>query len=142
MTQPAPARRFVLSEDWLATIIGLIIVAVIGLGLLGPGPQTVTLKAQPGESAAQTAKPLNGWKASATLGGEKVTVADAPKQLFDGQPYPFTCADGVIAAGTGDSTATFPSGAHLLLTNNCEAEAVLTYTTDYAIRWPVFGIFK
>lgn len=142
MIPSTPARRFVLSEDWLATIIGLLIVAVIGLGLLGPGPQTVTLKAQPGESAAKTAKPLDGWKASATVGGEKTTVTDAPKRLLDGQQYPFTCMNGTIAAEAGDPTASFPSGAHLSLTNNCDAEAVLTYTTDYAIRWPALKLFN
>lgn len=142
MTQPQPARRFSLSEDWLATIIGLIIVAIVGLGLLGPGPQSVTLTAKPGETIEKTAKPRDGWKTSATIGGEKVTVADAPKQLFDGQPYPFTCADGTISAEAGDLTASFPSGAHLSLTNNCDADASITYTTSAAVRWPLFGIFK
>ncbi|MBI5671630.1 MAG: hypothetical protein HZC41_26860 [Chloroflexi bacterium] len=142
MTQPNPPRRFSLSEDWLATIIGLVIVAIVGLGLLGPGPQSVTLTAKPGETVEKTARPLSGWKASATIGGEKITVADAPRQLSDGQQYPFTCADGTIAAEAGDLTASFPSGAHLVLTNNCAAEATITYTTSTAVRWPLFGIFK
>lgn len=144
MSQPvSPARRFSLSEDWLATIIGLLIVAIIGLGLIGPGPQTVTLKAAPGESVDKTARPHDGWKASATIGGEKAVVEGAPKQLVDAQLYPFVCDGGQMAAEAGDSSLSLPSGgAYLTLTNNCDAEASLTYTTDYAIRWPLFGIFK
>lgn len=42
-----------LNEDWLATFIGLGIVAVIGLGLLGPGPQRATLKPVPQEPRIQ-----------------------------------------------------------------------------------------
>lgn len=142
MTQPDSPRRFSLTEDWLATIIGLIIVAVVALGLIGPGPQSVTLTAKPGETIKKTARPLDGWKASAALGGEKVTVTDAPKQLLDGQQYPFTCADGTISAEAGDLTASFPSGAHLVLTNNCDMDASITYSTSAAVRWPLFGIFK
>ena len=142
MTQPTPARRFTLSEDWLATIIGLVIVAVVALGLLGPGPQTTTLAAKPGESVGKTARALDGWKASATIGGEKAAVTDAPKRLYDGQAYPFTCINGTIAADAGDPTASYPSGAHLTLTNNCDADAVLTYSTGTAIKWPLFGLFK
>lgn len=142
MTQPQPARHFSLSEDWLATIIGLVIVAIVGLGLLGPGPQSVTLTAKPGETVEKTAKPLGGWKTSATIGGEKVTVTDALKQLLDSQQYPFTCADGTIKAEAGDLTASYPSGAHLVLTNNCDADTSITLTTSAAVRWPLFGIFK
>jgi hypothetical protein len=142
MTQPQPVRRFSLSEDWLATIIGLIIVAIVGLGLLGPGPQSVILNAKPGKSVEKTARPPDGWKVSATIGGEKATIADAPKQLLDGQQYPFTCNDGTISVQAGDLTTSLPSGAHLMLTNNCNADAVITYTTSAAIRWPLFGIFK
>lgn len=142
MTQPNPPRRFSLSEDWLATIIGLIIVAVVASGLIGPGPQTVTLAAKPGETVEKTAKPSSGWKVSATISGEKTAVADAPKQLLDGQQYPFTCTNGTIAAEAGDLTASFPSGAHLALTNNCDTEVIITYSTSAAVRWPLFGIFQ
>ncbi|NWG18312.1 MAG: hypothetical protein HXY41_16940 [Chloroflexi bacterium] len=143
MTQSVPARRFSLSEDWLATLIGLLIVAIIGLGLIGPGPQSVTLKAKPGESVDKTARSLDGWKVSATVGGEKAAVEGAPTQLLDAQVYPFVCEGGQMIAEAVDSSLSLPpGGTYLTLTNNCDAEVSLTYTTDYAIRWPLFGIFK
>ena len=71
MTASSPPRRFRLSEDWLATIIGLVIVGVVGLGLLGPGAQKHELKAAAGEDANAYALPLAGWKISATVDGEK-----------------------------------------------------------------------
>ena len=46
-TKPLP--KFTLPEDWLATLIGLVIVLVIGLGLIGPGPVSATLSVAPGE---------------------------------------------------------------------------------------------
>jgi hypothetical protein len=144
MTQPDPGkRRFSLSEDWQATLIGLAIVALIGIGLFGPGPQSLNLKAAPGESVSKTAVPTSGWKISATLGGEKITVENAPTTFLEAQDYPFTCSAGLITAEAGDSSLSLPpGGAYLSLTNNCDAEVSLTFSTDHAIRWPLFGLFK
>jgi hypothetical protein len=61
----------------------------------------------------------------------------------DGQIYIFTCEDGQITAAAPDGTASIePGTVYMTLVNNCDANANLTYSTDYAIRWPLFGIFK
>lgn len=142
---PSGGRRPRLSEDWLATIIGLLIVAAIGLGLIGPGPQTASLKAAPGESAAVYVKTASGWKVSATLGGDSLTPNDAPTTLTR-TTYFFVCQDGQIAPqplGPGLTLPDPPPGeAQLVFTNNCDQDAALSYKTDYVIPWPAFGLFK
>ncbi|MBL8145344.1 MAG: hypothetical protein JNL34_03075 [Anaerolineae bacterium] len=147
---PAP-RRFSLSEDWLATLIGLLLVAVIGFGLLGPGAQSHKLTAAAGESANAYALPIGGWKAAFTVDGEKVTVADAPTSLepesadAPARVVAFTCADGQLALDP-DLAATIsarPEGgkATLLLVNDCDVPVTVTYTTDPIVRWPLFNLF-
>lgn len=144
MTASSPPRRFRLSEDWLATIIGLVIVGVVGLGLLGPGAQKHELKAAAGEDANAYALPLAGWKISATVDGEKVTIADAPTTLEPESVTAFTCEDGELRLDP-ELAATIsarPEGgkATLLLVNQCDAPVAITYSTSALIRWPLFGL--
>lgn len=142
MAQTKP--RFSLSEDWLATLIGLAIVLVISSGLLGPGPQIVTLKAKPGEIASADALAVAGWKAAATLGSDKVSAEAAPSVLESARTYGFTCAQGQIKGDV--EVANMVSGvppagkAALVLDNHCDQDAALTFTTDPAIRWPLFSL--
>ena len=147
MTTSSPQRRFSLSEDWLATIIGLLLVLIIGIGLLGPGAQSHKLEAPAGESAnAAYLLPLSGWKVSATLDGQKLTLpADAPTTLAPESVTAFVCADGQLTLDP-DLAATIsarpPGGkATVLLVNNCEGKVVLTYSTSPIIRWPLFSLF-
>jgi hypothetical protein len=131
------SRRLTLSEDWQATLVGLAIVAVIGLGLIGPGPQTVTLTAAPGAAAEAAAPAAAGWKTSAALGGDSVPVAGAVVTLMAGSVYEFACRDGAVALETRADDAGQPQ---LALTNDCAADAVVTLKRDNAIPWPVFGL--
>ncbi len=131
------SKRLALSEDWQATLIGLALVAVIGLGLAGPGPQTVTLTAAPGAVAAGSAPAAGGWKTSATLDGQQVTVTGATAALAAGSQYQYVCRDGAVtvdvAAGAG--------APQLTLANDCAAEVTLTLARGSAIPWPLFGVF-
>jgi hypothetical protein len=139
-TTPQPFR---LSEDWLATIIGLAIVLVIGLGLLGPGPQNVSITAPPGETAEQQVLPLKTWQVSATLDGERASVENAWTGLNGGQTYLYTCRDGVISGEERppiDSMADL-SRALVVVTNECDQQVVISQRTNPAIPWPVFGLF-
>lgn len=140
-TAPQPFR---LSEDWLATIIGLAIVLVIGLGLIGPGPQNVTITAPTGETAVSIVLPVSGWKVSATLGGEQTPVENAWTTLSNGQAYLYACRDGVIAgeeAPPGSDAGAASSRALLIVVNECDQEVVITQRTNPAIPWPAFGLF-
>ncbi|MCA9905176.1 MAG: hypothetical protein KC547_15075 [Anaerolineae bacterium] len=139
-----PGRGFHLSEDWLATLVGLAIVAVIGFGLLGPGAQSVKLSAAPGESAEATAPVMSGWKTSATLDGEALALpADMPTQFENQTVYALTCADGAISASaTQDLTVSYPpDGAPVVLDNQCAGDVVVTFATDPILRWAPFGLF-
>lgn len=134
-----------LSEDWLATIIGLLLVAVIGLGALGPGAQNVTLSADPGATTSAAPRPLAGWSLSARLGGERVTLADAPAAFVAGQVVVITCRDGAlsITPDVPDGVPAPPEGrAQVLLVNACDAGVTLTFTTRALIPWPVFNWFR
>lgn len=133
-----------LSEDWLATIIGLLIVAVIGFGLLGPGAQMVTLTAGPGETASAEALAIGGWRVSAQVGGEKAEVVGAWTALGDRAGYTYVCVDGTLMAQVDavEADATAPGKASLRLENNCEAAVSLTLKTAPVLPWPVFGLFK
>ncbi len=141
----SPSRRFSLSEDWLATIIGLVLVGIIGLGLLGPGAQSKKLEVAPGESGTAYVLPIAGWKASATVDGSKVTIPDAPTTLGRESVTAFTCEDGQLTPDP-ELAATIsarPEGgnATLLVLNNCDGMVVLTYSTSPIIRWPLFNLF-
>ncbi len=133
-----------LSEDWLATIAGLLIVAVIGFGLLGPGAQTVTLTAEPGETAEAEALAIGGWRVSAQVGGEKAEVLGAWTVLSDRAGYTYVCGRGTLAAQADvvEADAAAPGKASLRLENDCEAAVSLTLKTAPVLPWPVFGLFK
>ncbi len=147
---PAP-RRFRLSEDWLATLIGLALVAVVGFGLLGPGAQKHELKAEAGGDAVAYALPIGGWSVSATLGGQKVTVPDAPTSLAPedalapARVVAFTCAGGQLALdpGLAATISARPEGgkATLLVVNDCDADVIVTYSIGPLVRWPLFNLF-
>lgn len=152
MASTSSSRRFSLSEDWLATLIGLSIVALVGFGLLGPGAQKHELKADAGESApAVYALPIAGWKAAFRLDGEKVTVEDAPTTLepedatAPARVVAFVCENGELRLdpGLAATISARPEGgkATLLLVNNCSVPATVTYTTSSIIRWPLFNLF-
>jgi hypothetical protein len=138
---PAPPR---LSEDWLATIIGLVIVLVIGLGLIGPGPQNVTITAPPGEDGQRQVLPLKTWQVSATLGGEAASIENAWTALDGGQAYFYTCRDGALRPGSDNPvlSAALPANQSVVVViNECDEEVVITQRTNPAIPWPVFGLF-
>jgi hypothetical protein len=143
MTTAAPSSSPRLSEDWLATIIGLAIVLIIGAGLLGPGPQNVTITAPPGETAELEVLPLSNWQVTATLGGESTSIENAWTSLGNGQVYAYSCHDSVITGESpvGDDTGTLSSRALVVIINECDAEIRLTQRTNAAIPWPVFGLF-
>ncbi len=127
-----------LSEDWQATLIGLAIAAAIGLGLIGPGPQTLTLKAANGATVEMSAPAASGWKTSATLDGDRVDVAGAVSALAASSVYTFACRDGAVTLETAAADDGQP---RLTLANACAGEVVLTLKRDSAIPWPLFGWF-
>jgi hypothetical protein len=145
-TPAASPRTFKLSEDWLATGIGLVIVLVIGAGLIGPGPQKVSVKAAPGETASAQAVAANGWEISATVGDAATPIQSAITDLNDGDAILITCEDGALSA---QIAGTLPDGtsrpdddnAVILVTNSCDAPVSITYTRAAAIPWPIFNLF-
>lgn len=142
----APPRKFKLSEDWLATGIGLAIVLIISAGLIGPGPQTVSVKAAPGETQSAQAVAARGWTISATLGDEAAAIQGAITDLGDGDAILITCRNGAL---TAQIAGTLPDGTHrpdgdhamILVTNTCDAPVSVTYSQSAAIPWPVFNLF-
>jgi Tfp pilus assembly protein PilV len=144
--QPAPRAGFKLTEDWLATIVGLVLVLIIGLGLLGPGGQSVALTAAPGANQAATIRPLSGWKVSATLNKAKIDVKDAPTSLEKGKTYVVTCQAGALSVQVADTLpqnvkAAPADKAQLVVVNSCDGDVALTYTMNPVIPWPIFKIF-
>jgi hypothetical protein len=116
-----------LSEDWQATILGLVIVAIIGLGLLGPGPQNVVIKAAAGETKSAEIKEGVSYQISATVDGEKAVLPPAS--------YSIICQDNQL-------TANDQQAGQFMVINNCDREVVLTMKSNPAIPWPVFNIFS
>jgi hypothetical protein len=149
MTETAPAPRrgtLPLNEDWLATLVGLAIVLIVGAGLLGPGAQNVTLQTASFESVSQDVRAMDGWQASATLDGERVSIADAPTTFEAGNFYLFTCMQGALSAVRADAPpegmASPPPGyATIVLSNGCQAGVSLSLRTNPIIPWPVFRVF-
>jgi hypothetical protein len=141
----APTTGFELSEDWVATFIGLAIVLVIGTGLLGPGLHSVKLTATPGKTVSTSAPALDGWAISVTLDGEEVTVQDAFTTLETDTNYDYTCRDGAITAEVLADIPILnplPEGqAEIFITNECAAAVIVSYKISSAIPWPVFGLF-
>jgi hypothetical protein len=136
--QTATGAGFKLTEDWLATIVGLALVLIIGLGLLGPGGQTVALVAAPGATQAATLRPSSGWKVSATLNNAKIDVKDAPTSLEGGKSYVMTCQDGALSLKVEGAP---PNQVQLFVINHCDSDVTLTYTMNPVIPWPIFKIF-
>lgn len=132
-----------LNEDWLATLIGLAIVAIVASGLIGPGPQNVTVRAEPGSGDGETILVIENARVTGRIGEQTVTVEGADQSLW------FACRDGVISAVTLDELGTLaaplpielPINAALTLYNQCEQPASITYRTDAAIRFPLFNVF-
>lgn len=138
-SEPAPAKKPMLSEDWIATLIGLAIVLIIGVGLIGPGPQTVTLEADAGSTDESEARAMDGWAVTATLDGEKVTIETPFESLDAGKTYTYRCEKGqIIATGSVDNPDLDDNQALLILDNQCEASVALTAKTESAIPWPLF----
>jgi hypothetical protein len=134
-----------LTEDWLATIVGLLLVAVIGLGALGPGAQSVALSADAGATTSAALRPLAGWSLSAKLGGNAVTLADAPTAFVAGQVVVITCRDGALSLSPDvpDGVPAPPEGrAQVMLVNACDTGVTLTFTTRALIPWPMFNWFR
>lgn len=146
-TTPAPRRGALpLNEDWLATLVGLAIVLIVGAGLLGPGAQNVTLQAASFESVSRDVRAMAGWQASATLDGERVSIADAPTTFEAGNFYRFTCTQGTLNVARTDATpegvAPPPPGhATIVLSNGCQAGVSLSLRTNPIIPWPLFRVF-
>jgi hypothetical protein len=128
-------------------MIGLAVVFIIGAGLLGPGPQTVNLAAGAGETKSAQMLPLSGWRVTATLGGSSASVENSVSALTAGTTVIITCREGILTAEPADA---LPSGveapvanrAQLVLVNECDADAVVSYRTNPAIPWPVFNLFN
>jgi hypothetical protein len=130
-----------LNEDWLATLIGLLIVAVIGLGVLGPGPQNVTVNALPGEVDSAQVSPSAGAQVSALLGEAAVLVQDGGEGLL------FLCEAGTIRVITAAEQASRradvpPDQGNFALINNCDQPAQITFKTSAALRWPLLNVFN
>lgn len=135
-------QRSKLGEDWLATIIGLALVAIIALGFIGSGPQKASLLAPAGTEKTVEARAIGGWSVSAKIGGEAISIAGLITRLEDGMTYMLACEDGTITASpatAGDSIQKGYAGIHLV--NHCDAEVSIAYRIDSAIPWPIFGIF-
>ncbi len=134
-----------LSEDWLATLIGLVIVAVIGLGLLGPGPQSVTLEAAPGEQVSRPVLMSNDWKAQAKLDGVTIPIDDR-LSVSSGLTAGYRCENETLMldlpeADSLGSVIVMREGMSLTLDNQCAGKLTVTLTIDPAIRWPLFNWF-
>ncbi|MCB9454120.1 MAG: hypothetical protein H6672_22025 [Anaerolineaceae bacterium] len=144
MTVSGGQKRFSLSEDWLATLIGLGIVVVIGFGLLGPGGQTKTIAVQPGEQQVVDLPAGAGWQVAADIPFVPDTTIFTA--LTAGMVYQYDCQDGSLATTEGIPDALTveapPSGmAQLWLSNDCDTAYSLTYKHASLLRWPLFGIF-
>jgi hypothetical protein len=142
---PAAAPLAWLTEDWLATSLGIIIVLVLGLGVLGSGPQDVALSAGAGSDAHTGALAQDGWRVSATLGDEAVEVMEAPGAFEEGEVYVFVCQEGRLHYRPAIEAADYPDPdedkALLVMDNRCDDEVSLTFSTEPAVRWPIFDIF-
>ena len=146
MQASSEKRSFSLSEDWLATLIGLLIVLIIGAGLLGPGARTIMINADAGETASASMPLLNGWSVSAAVDGEPASVSGALTAFDQGIQSVITCIDGQLAAEARDLTgegATMPDDyAELTIVNGCDVSVSVTYRINRAIPYPVFNIFN
>ena len=144
MTVSGGKQRFSLSEDWLATLIGLGIVAIIGFGLLGPGGQSKTTVVEPGTTQVVDLPAGDGWRVTADVDFAPDTTAFT--SLTAGLVYQYGCQDGSLTTAEGVPDALTveqpPRGmVQLWLSNTCDTAYSLTYKHDSILRWPLFGIF-
>lgn len=140
MTQSTPpqTKQPRLTEDWIATLLGLAIVFIIGSGLIGPGPQSVSLKAKAGERVEADILARAGWTISVTLGDDKLSPTTTFDDLNAQTVYHYRCVDGqLISVGTAAEPKLASDKARLLLDNQCEATVSLSYKTSSAIPWPL-----
>lgn len=148
MHNPTPTvRQPRLSEDWQATLIGLLIVALIGSGIFGPGGQNVSVKAAAGASGVTSLRPLSGWQVSATLAGDKLVPESPATTAVAGESVILVCREGALMRGDGslvpaDTPRPPEDRAQLVLVNQCDGEVVVTYRTSALIPWPVFNLFS
>lgn len=148
VTPAGSGGSFTLSEDWLATIIGLALALVIGLGALGPGQQTVTLNAEANAITAQSTLAISGWNVAATLAGKAISLASAPKSLQTGATYVITCENDALTAVQAADQA-LPEGvsaaainrAQIAVVNKCAEAVRVTYTSGASVPYPLFRIF-
>jgi hypothetical protein len=145
----APPRvRFNLSEDWVSTLIGLVVVLVIGSGLIGPGPQSEKVSADVGKTIQENVKAVDGWSLSAKQGDVSLPIHNPVTDLDGGQRVMYICADGVLEVSESVDLPPdeFPGPdddhAQVILMNYCAETVTLTLKTDYVIRWPAFGLFE
>jgi len=137
MSANIPRNRFRLNEDWQATILGLFIALIIGLGVLGPGGQTVTTKAAAGQTASKEVPTGGGYTVSGLLGKDKLPIS-APTELNGGADYVFTCQDGVV---TLEERPREGGAAHVTVANRCDQDVQITYTRRALIPYPLFRVF-
>lgn len=123
-----------LNEDWLATIIGLGIVAVVALGLIGPGPQNVTITAEPGETITRDVIARDNARITGRIGEDSA-------QIESGDTFSFVCEADGIRTQSAQEGAPASGRAVLTLDNQCDQPASITYRTDAAIRFPLFNVF-
>lgn len=144
MTASDRKKRPGLSEDWLATLIGLGIVVVIGFGLLGPGEQDSTTTVEPGGAETIDLPAGAGWQVTADMAFVPDTTLFT--SLAAGRVYRYDCQDGFLTTAEGVPAGLTveppPAGmAQLWLSNACDVAFSLTYKHDSILRWPLFGVF-
>lgn len=146
MQATSKISAFNLSEDWTATLIGLLIVLVIGTGLFGPGARTITVSADADETASAPMPLLKGWNVSATLDGEPAAVEGTVTAFEQGTQAIITCRDGQLQAQRRDLTAegaTMPDDyAEVVVINECDVPVSVTYHINRAIPYPIFNLFS
>lgn len=138
--------RFKLSQDWLATILGLALVALIGSGLLGPGPHRLTITAEPGETVTDDAATVDGWRVSATIGTDdnaRTVLENLPVTLDDATDLTYTCDGGDgLTVTTTDAADSGDGVSAVTLANNCDQPVTVRLSIDAFFIWPLFGIFE
>ncbi len=122
-----------LNEDWLATIIGLALVAVVALGLLGPGPQNVTITAEPGEMTSREVIDRENARVTGRIGEDSVQIEGNGSSAY-------ACENAVLRALSSDAAVVASGRVTLTLDNQCDQPASITYRTDAALRWPLFNV--
>lgn len=138
-TATAQPSRKPLSEDWIATWIGLLLVLIIGSGALGNGAQTATLNAAENETATRTLTTRGTWQVSATLNTEPLATESLPTQLSNATAYTLTCADGALTVESAPAPEL--DGAQLSLDNTCAGALSVSYRQPRIIPWPLFNMF-